>query len=178
MLLSLALAAWIALRVSMRQALLFLACVGSVTVLTAFLKAWFAGCHYDFAGIHSPSGHTGFSVVAYGGVATVLAAGGPLNQRRWIALLYVLWVLGIGLSRVLLHDHTPQEVMAGYLIGGIGVAVFAFFYRAKRRPGTKTILFAAGVMACLAVFPPMQVSFEPELGWLGSWFARELPICV
>ncbi len=178
MLLSVALAAWIALHVSARQSLLFLACVGSVTVITAVLKAWFAGCHYDLANVHSPSGHTSFSVVAYGGVATVLAADGTLKQRRWIVVAYLFWVLAIGLTRVLLHDHTPQEVVAGYVIGGTGVAVFAALYRANQRPGAAALIAAIGVLSLLAVFPPMQVSFESELGWFGRWLVRELPICV
>ena len=119
--LCLALALWIARHVSIRQALLWLVCVGAVTVTTALLKAWFAGCHYDPGMVHSPSGHTSFSVIAYGGVATVLAAPAARPQKLWIAVLWALWVLGIGISRVVLHAHTPQEVLAGYAIGGTGI---------------------------------------------------------
>jgi membrane-associated phospholipid phosphatase len=176
--LCLAVAVWIGSRVSLRYALLWLACVGAVTVTTALLKIWFIGCHYDVSGIHSPSGHTSFSVMAYGGSTIVLGAGAPDVQRKLMTIACLLWVLCIGITRVLVHAHTPQEVVAGYVVGGVGVAIFAALYRADSRPGTAAILATALAATVLAVLPLSQVSFESDLGWLGGWLVREFPICV
>ena len=176
--LCIAIAVWIALDVSHRAAVVWLCCVGAVTLITALAKLWFAGCHYDWSHIHSLSGHTSFSVVAYGGAAVVLTAGTPRPKRWMTGVLCVVWVTGIGITRVALGAHTPQEVASGWLVGGIGVAVFASYYRASQRPSRYSIAATAALLVLIALIPQAHLSFESFLRWLGQWVVERLPICL
>jgi membrane-associated phospholipid phosphatase len=170
-------AVWIALHVSHRDAVVWLCCVGTVTLITALAKLWFAGCRYNWSHIHSLSGHTSFSAVAYGGAAVVLTAGMPRSKRWTIALLYAVWVIGIGITRVELGAHTPQEVASGWLVGGIGVAVFASHYRAAQRPSRYSVVATAALLIVIALIPQAHVSFEGFLRALGQWLVDRVPIC-
>jgi membrane-associated phospholipid phosphatase len=169
---------WIVAHVSRRAAVLWVACVCGVVAMTAFAKMLFAGCNYDVSHIHSLSGHTSFSVISYGGVAVVLSAGLQPWQRWAIALLYVCWVVGIGITRVLLHAHTPEEVVAGWVLGGAGAAIFLSLYRATERPKAAVVAAAAAVLVVIALLPPAHFSFESLLRWLGRWLVRRVPVCI
>ncbi|MCS6774311.1 MAG: phosphatase PAP2 family protein, partial [Thermoflexales bacterium] len=63
-----------------------------------------------------PSGHTQNAVVTWGYFGTVL-------RGAWIAVAVLLPVL-IGLSRMYLGDHFPQDVIAGALVGLVLLVVF------------------------------------------------------
>jgi membrane-associated phospholipid phosphatase len=67
---------------------------------------------YAFEGSFGvPSGHAQNSVAVWGALAASLA-------RNWITGVAVLLVFLIGLSRVYLAVHFPQDVLIGWLIGG------------------------------------------------------------
>jgi membrane-associated phospholipid phosphatase len=64
-----------------------------------------------------PSGHTQEAIAVWSYPAT------QLRTRLWWALAFVLPIL-IGLSRIYLGDHFPQDVIAGALIGTIFLALY------------------------------------------------------
>ena len=71
-----------------------------------------------------PSGHSLFSVVLYGTLA-YLALRRGVSSRRQVAVLIpaILLPLGIGLSRIYLGMHWPTDVLAGYTVGLLWLAV-------------------------------------------------------
>jgi membrane-associated phospholipid phosphatase len=95
---------------------------------TVVLKVGFNACgdRLEWLGIRSPSGHVSLSVTFYGCLA--LLVGQSLNFR-WRTVVYVLAlvaVVAIMASRLLLHAHTPAEVLVGILIGA---GCLGYFWR-------------------------------------------------
>lgn len=95
----------------------------------AFLKNVFAAPRpYDVdpklyapiktTGYGIPSGHTQGTLVTWGNLAT------QLKTRLWWTLAVVI-PLFVGIGRMYLGDHFPQDVLAGALIGIVLVAVYA-----------------------------------------------------
>jgi membrane-associated phospholipid phosphatase len=154
-----------------------------VGVLIAFgaiiggLKMLFFACP-PAVDVRSPSGHTGFSMLVYGGIAAIIAA-----QRRsaWsragIMLATVALVVGIAISRVTLHMHSRTETLIGFLIGAAAVAVFVFGYRrttTNRRMMTP-LLFA--VVLTAAIFHGARLNAETNLHTLGGWLDLQQLFC-
>lgn len=179
-LLSLAIAAWLALRGQRRGAWAWCLTIAAVGGLTAAVKIYFAACALRVYDVHSPSGHAAFSAVAYGGLAVVALRG----RRHWLAdaatALLAIWVLLIGVSRVVLRAHTASEVAAGLAIGGLGLAFFGWRHRGSRPP--PPTLLALGTVAFGAaalVLPLDRFTLEPHLVWLGGVLAAHQPfVCA
>ncbi len=59
-----------------------------------------------------PSGHAQISIGVWGMIATRV-------RRLWATILFALLILFIGLSRIYLGVHFPQDILAGWFIGGL-----------------------------------------------------------
>jgi membrane-associated phospholipid phosphatase len=70
-----------------------------------------------FEGYGLPSGHAQF-VIAFWGAIAVWA------RRRWLWALTVVLTLLVGFSRVYLGVHFPQDVLAGWAIGGVSLILY------------------------------------------------------
>lgn len=172
-------ALWLASRVGRGEALLWCACVLGVGLGVALFKIGFGACRSHWGDIRSPSGHTAFAAIAYGGF-TVIAMGRSLSLRAVLFRIAILaWVLLIGLSRVQLRAHSWGEVWCGLAIGLLGVAVFAGGYRSDLRPPYRlagglliAVLIAAILLPSIQgfVLEPYLRQFarflRPHVGWL------------
>jgi len=79
-----------------------------------------------------PSGHAMRSLAVHGAIAAVLCALHP-RLRPVVVPAVAALVLTIGVSRVYLGVHWPSDVLAGYTIGAISLAVTVHLsHRAER----------------------------------------------
>lgn len=148
-------------------ALLWLATVFACNFVIGALKLYFLSCPASDM-LRSPSGHTGFGVLVYGSITLVLARA---VRRRWMRGLII--VLGAGLvaaiaiSRLILNNHSPLEIVIGAAIGGIALAVFAALYKpGSGRPRQVLVLAAVALLVAL-IFHGEQVRAEGFLRILG-----------
>jgi len=141
------------------------------------LKMLFFACP-PAVDVRSPSGHTGFSMLVYGGIAAIIAI-----QRRsaWsrtaIMLAALALVVGIAISRVSLHMHSRTETLIGFAIGVVAVAVFIFGYRrtTTNRRLMAPLLFA--VVLTAAIFHGARLNAETNLHTLGGWLDLQQLFC-
>lgn len=175
---SVALLAWLARRVSLRMAWLWVVAVIWVGLLTALPKVWLGACHESFWNVHSPSGTASFSTIAYGGAVVVMSATAARWQRILMRIIGAVCIIGIAVSLAVNHMHTPQEVVVGLMIGLSGLWGFAHFYRARTRPSWTLVIVAVVLFIIIAWSPIQRFSLEPFLAQLGLWSRTQAPICT
>jgi len=105
-----------------------------------------------FEGYGLPSGHAQFVVVFWGAIAA-------WAHRRWLWVLVALLAALVGFSRVYLGVHFPQDVVAGWAIGGLSLALYLAVQGGLERRLAQLelrwqILLAAGVPLALFVSSP------------------------
>ncbi len=107
-----------------RGALAWGACVAGVLAVMLVLKlvALACGAHFAWTGVVSPSGHTATAAVVYGGLFALLAP--PSRTGTLVAAAAGgLVALGVGLTRLALHVHTPADVLVGAAVGVAGAVL-------------------------------------------------------
>jgi len=95
--------------------------------LNAVLKGVFQQprpCDFDptlqmawFEGYGLPSGHAQFVVAFWGAIAA-------WARRRWLWVLTIVLTVLVGFSRVYLGVHFPQDILAGWGIGGLSLVLY------------------------------------------------------
>ena len=141
------------------------------------LKMLFFACP-PAVDVRSPSGHTGFSMLVYGSIAAIVAA---QRQSPWsrsaIMASAIALVVGIAISRVILHMHSARETVIGFLIGAAAVSVFFFGYQ-RTTPSRRLmspLLFA--IVLTAAVFHGVRLNAETNLHTLGGWLDLQQLFC-
>ena len=76
-----------------------------------------------------PSGHAASSVVIFGLVALIAWHALPLLWAIVAVMALVVLIVSIGLSRVYLGAHYPSDVLIGWIVGSIGLAVIIWWVR-------------------------------------------------
>jgi len=71
----------------------------------------------EASGYGLPSGHTQSAVVVWGYLGTQL-------RKRWLWVVVAVLVIFIPLSRVYLGVHFPHDLLGGYLLGAVCLALF------------------------------------------------------
>jgi membrane-associated phospholipid phosphatase len=101
-------------------------CLGAITALkltgTTCGQAWLG------AGAFSPSGHAALSATVYAAMAIIVARHGAPAWRLPATAGAALTIAAVAGTRVLLHAHSPAEVVTGLAVGGGAAAIFARAY--------------------------------------------------
>ena len=98
-------------------------CIGG----TGILKIYFFACP-PLSDLHSPSGHTSLSTLVYGSLTLAVAAS-LTDWRRWLMVAAgTIFVVGIGISRIILQAHSIPEVLLGSVLGIAALSVFVAAY--------------------------------------------------
>jgi membrane-associated phospholipid phosphatase len=163
-----------------RPAFGWLLTVGGCAVAIAMLKLAFGACgpRLPIATITSPSGHTAMSAAVYGSLALLIGANLPppgriaLNIGAWLA------IATIALSRVVLHEHTPAEILVGLIVGGAAIAISRAIV-GPEKPVALPLgwLILAGI-AVIAIMHGTRWAIEPRLHRLALDFRLALPWCL
>jgi len=95
-----------------------------------------------------PSGHTQGTVVTWGNLAT------QLKTRAWWTLA-ILIPLFVGIGRMYLGDHFPQDVLAG---AGLGVLLVVGYALVQPRLGEWVASQSIGLQLGLAVLLPVALA--------------------
>lgn len=113
------------------------ATIWSVLVIGGILKMLFGRARpmSDYAAnlrvdtFSFPSGHSSGSMIAYGLLAYIALKLLPQPYGLFAAVICGCIIALIGISRIYLGAHFPSDVIAGWLLGGLGLLVIIFFIR-------------------------------------------------
>lgn len=105
-----------------------------------------------------PSGHAAWAMLEYGGWALWL-------KRRWLFMVAGLLILLTGLSRNLLGVHTPQDVMAGFVVSALLMwLVYKLVNWLETHKNKDEMLLLLGLLLCLlAAYYITHKSYPSEL---------------
>lgn len=143
---------WFWLNRQRQLALLWLFSVGGCAATMLALKLCFLTCGNFVLGgtVQTPSGHSAMAALFYAAAALTLRKLWPPANRHGALVqgAALLFPLVIGVSRVIVHAHTPQEVAVGLTIGFIWLAIFA---RLLREIGPSVAMPPAAVLCLLGL---------------------------
>jgi hypothetical protein len=136
---------------SAKAALLWVVAVTLCVAGTAFLKVFLYACP-PVVDLVSPSGHTSFSMLVYGGIVLAIAAEARGWRRVAVLAAGTALIVGIAVSRLVLNMHSALEVGVGILIGTLTLTLFALGYlcsRSEEKPLRPLILPAIAIITVL-----------------------------
>jgi membrane-associated phospholipid phosphatase len=163
-----------------RAALIWCAAIVLCAATMGALKLGLAACGRPLAsvGLTSPSGHAAMSAAVYGGFGVVIATTHTRWLRRAARLIALVLVIGIALSRLILHRHTALEVAIGLAVGcsALLVVVVGIRRRPPRDLAFLWLLAAAAIVA--AVFHGERWPAEQAIHHLAGRFDLLHAWCV
>jgi membrane-associated phospholipid phosphatase len=116
-------------------AMVWLITVGGCAATMVVLKLTFLTCgHLVLHGaVRTPSGHSAMSALFYGAAALTARKFSPQAAHHPLLLqgVAVLMALAIGASRIVVHAHSPQEVVIGLAVGFTWLGLFALALPAR-----------------------------------------------
>jgi len=164
-----------------RLALAWLLAAGGCAAAIGGLKLIFGACgrFLPLMPIASPSGHTAMSSVIYGSLALLIGAGLPVRLRIPLYAASGFGVGLIGVSRMVLREHSLAEVSIGWLVGGAACCFFGLMVeRVQAQPPVlrlRWLLLLAALAA--AVLHGRRWTPEPAIHHLAWHFRLLLPWC-
>lgn len=147
-------------------------CMGS----TAILKIYFFVCPPG-ADMHSPSGHTSLSTLVYGALTLATAASFAGWRRVVVAIVGAVFIVGIGVSRVLVEAHSVPEVVLGSVIGVIALLLFAGRYWRHRpaKPRLQPLVLTCALL--MVLLNGQELRAEDMLHAIGLYLGAGL-VCL
>jgi membrane-associated phospholipid phosphatase len=127
--------------------------------------------------VTSPSGHASLATIFYGGLAILIGSGRPVWQKAVLACATLAFLLLVGVSRVRTGAHSPEEVVLGFLIGGLCVGLFWGLHRRAGRPTLSLLPLAIGFLGALLLLGGRHFSLEPYIGRTASRLSALLDVC-
>lgn len=121
------------------------------------------------SGYGLPSGHTQNSTALWGAIAWQI-------KRRWTTILVTVFILLMGISRMVLGVHYPQDVTGGLLIGLVWLGLYAWLEPRisvwLKNQGLWMVigLVVAVTMVMLAIHPGLVPVSSPQ------WLAEPIPL--
>jgi membrane-associated phospholipid phosphatase len=153
--------------------------IGGCAAAIAMLKLIFGACGplLPLAPITSPSGHTAMSAAVYGSLALLLGA--RLSPRGRAALNIVAWlgIVGIALSRVALHEHTPAEIAIGLIVGTGAMAMSRAILGREEPPVLPLGWLVLSGVGAIALMHGTRWAIEPSPHRLAGSLRLMLPWC-
>lgn len=159
-----------------REALVWIALLGSALALVGVNKILYAGCGLEIRSLEFRviSGHTMLTSAVWGVTFGLLAG-------SWRADWYGLGaaaglVLGalIGFCRVVQDAHTPIEVVAGWFLGSGVALIFLRRFFGQPRKMTGSLFAGLGLLAVSTIayghHAPVQQILAAYSPWLCRWF--------
>lgn len=122
---------------------------------------------YDVAsqGYSFPSGHSTNAATVYASIALFM-------KKK------IFWIVGItlavlvGISRVILGMHYPTDVLCGWLMGAVIVAVFSYIQQKIKRKGL--FYFGTFIISSMGIFFCTSDDYFTTLGMMGGAFVANL----
>ncbi len=182
--LSVVLALALAIRLSVGTALAWILSLGLCLGLIAALKVLGYSCgQFWFGRVVSQSGHVAFSTAFYGALGVMVAWGRGLAWLR-IAVVVVVGalVVAIAVSRNLVGVHSVGEIVGGFLVGGLALALFARGYLrvAGSAPATghkATAALAAIALLLMIALWGRQLDAERAINALSLSIRQHVDVC-
>jgi membrane-associated phospholipid phosphatase len=161
---------WLIIARPGRPAIGWAVALGFLLLSMAVLKVAFVACPPTVE-LESPSGHTAFSILVYGGLAVVLLGGRrPDSLRIAGTILAGILIAAIACSRAILGAHSWTEIAVGVVVGTIALGIFVNI-RGQRQPvvqGRELAALVAGTMLILILLHGDQLHAEALLRRLGA----------
>lgn len=163
-----------------RLAFAFAAGLGASAVTIIALKLVFHACGHTITDVRviSPSGHVAFGTVFYGALAIMLATGHGAGIRTGAAVVTILLLLAVGISRVRVGAHSSAEVLIGFVVGAAALALFTALHAWAGRPRLPWIPVAAGFAVVLAMLGGSHFSLERNIAGIARRMASSLDVCA
>ena len=155
-----------------RGALTWLTVVAGTFAATLALKLVFLSCSPVFGplDVHSPSGHVAAATVVTGGLVALFT-----RRRTSILPAAALAAAVIGMSRLVLGMHTLPEVVAGALIGLVGVAVLLRV--ASPPPRLRFAPLIAVIVVVAVLFHGLHMPAEAAIRHTAFRMTQFIPAC-
>lgn len=171
LLLSVLMLVWLIIARPGRAAIGWAVALAILLASMATLKVLLVACSPS-AGLESPSGHTAFSILVYGGLAVILLAG---RKPDWLRIggtaSAAILITGIACSRAILGAHSWAEVAVGVLVGTIALGIFVNV-RGRGQPAVRGWELAGllvGTIVILTALHGDQLHVEGLLRRLGVY---------
>ncbi|TAL52677.1 phosphatase PAP2 family protein [Pandoraea sp.] len=150
---ALAIAIWLGASRAWRLATLWCALFGVGVVMVAATKIAFIGWglgvrSLNFTGI---SGHTMLATAVYPTILWLVLQRYRPAVRNTGAALGLLFGVVVGLSRLVLHAHSPSEVVAGCLWGAVVSIGFIALSQLRSLPALHPLMFVCSLLLIGAV---------------------------
>ena len=161
-------------RLAIGWAVAILGCAGVIAGLKLVLNA----CGNPIAGIGlaSPSGHAAMGAVVYGGFAAVIGANLAGPARTAVIVGAAALIIAMPLSRIVLHVHTPIEVVVGLAVGLAALAIIVSV-AAIRRERLPVLWLAAAAILVAMLFHGERWPAEQAIHHFAGWFNMLRPWC-